>query len=125
LEDYTRGLLAQGNELYIIAGTFGKGEEGDNGKASSIANGKLAVPAALWKVIVVLPVGSDNVNRINSQTRVIAVWMPNTNAIGEQPWSGYRVSVDEVEKQTGYNLLSNIPESVQGLVESQSDMKAI
>jgi endonuclease G len=121
LEDYTRGLVAQGNELYIIAGTYGKGGEGDNGKATSIASGKLAVPAALWKVIVVLPVGSDDVNRINAQTRVIAVWMLNTNATGEQPWSGYRVSVDEVERQTGYNLLSNVPESVQQAVESRID----
>jgi endonuclease G len=44
-----------------------------------------------------------------------------TNATGEQPWSGYRVSVDEVEKQTGYNLLSNAPESVQKIVESPVD----
>ncbi|CAN5618044.1 hypothetical protein BH09BAC4_BH09BAC4_03090 [soil metagenome] len=35
---------------------------------------QLNVPAALWKVILVLPVGSDDVNRINAQTRVIAVW---------------------------------------------------
>jgi len=117
LEDYCRTLVAQGNELYIIAGAYGKGGEGDNGKATSIASGKLTVPAALWKVIVILPVGSDDVNRISAQTRVIAVWMPNTNTTGEQPWSSYRVSVDEVEKQTGYNLLSNVQERVQGAIE--------
>ncbi|AUD07517.1 DNA/RNA non-specific endonuclease [Spirosoma pollinicola] len=121
LEDYARTLVAQGNELYIIAGTAGKGGEGDNGKASSIASGKLSVPAALWKVIVVLPVGSDDVNRINAQTRVIAVWMPNSNATGEGAWGSYRVSVDEVEKQTGYNLLSNIPESMQRMIEARAD----
>ncbi|GAB4020144.1 hypothetical protein GCM10028808_60310 [Spirosoma migulaei] len=82
LEDYCRNLVVQGNELYIIAGTAGKGGECDSGKATTIASGKLTVPAALWKVIVVLPVGSDDVNRINAQTRVIAVWMPNTNATG-------------------------------------------
>ncbi|MCX6214663.1 DNA/RNA non-specific endonuclease [Spirosoma sp.] len=123
LEDYCRGLLAKENELYIIAGTWNKGGEGDNGKASNIANGKITVPAALWKVIVILPVGSDDVNRINAQTRVIAVWMPNTNAVGELPWSGYRVSVDEVEKQTGYNLLSNVKESIQKIVEKETDKK--
>lgn len=72
-------------------------------------------------MIVVLPVDLDDVNRINAQTRVIAVWMPNTNATGEQPWSGYRVSVDEIEKQTGYDLLSNVPESVQRVVETKMD----
>ncbi|GAB3539461.1 DNA/RNA non-specific endonuclease [Spirosoma fluminis] len=121
LEEYCRSLVAQGNELYIIAGTSGKGGEGDNGKTSSIANGKLTVPAALWKVIVVLPVGSDDVNRINAQTRVIAVWMPNTSAGGKQSWGNYRVSVDEVEKQTGYNLLSKVPEGLQQVVEAKID----
>lgn len=127
LEEYCRTLVTRGNELYIIAGTSGKGGEGDNGKATSIASGKLTIPAALWKVIVVLPVGSDDVNRINryagaAQTRVITVWMPNTNAAGEQPWAGYRVSVDEVEKQTGYDLLSNVPEDVQRIIETGVDI---
>lgn len=121
LEDYARTLMAQGNELYIIAGTWGQGGEGDNGKASNIASGKVTVPAALWKVIVVLPVGSDDVHRITAQTRVIAVWMPNTNATGEGAWGSYRVSVDEIERQTGYNLLSKVPESVQQAIESKID----
>jgi len=125
LEDYTRGLLAQGNEVYIIAGTYGKGGEGDNGKVSSIANGKLTVPAVLWKIVVVLPVGSGDVNRISAQTRVIAVWMPNTNTTGLQPWTQYRVSIDEVEKQTGYNFLSNVAESIQRVVEAKVDLEGI
>ena len=122
LEEHCRGLVGQGNELYIIAGTSGKGGEGDNGKASSIAGGKLTVPAALWKVIVVLPVGTGDVGRINAKTRVIAVWMPNTNAVGEQSWANYRVNVDEVERQTGYDLLSNVPEGVQQVLEVKVDM---
>jgi endonuclease G len=125
LEEYARSLVAQGNELYIIAGTAGKGGEGDNGRATTLASSRLAVPAALWKVIVVLPVGSDDVSRINVQTRVIAVWMPNTNAVGDLPWGGYRVSVDEIEKQTGYDLLSSIPESIQQVVEASTDKTAI
>ncbi|GAB3886595.1 hypothetical protein GCM10028825_16110 [Spirosoma agri] len=51
--------------------------------------------------------------------------MPNTDAVGEQPWSSYRVSVDEVEKLTGYDLLSNVPESVQRVIEARIDMKLI
>lgn len=125
LEDYCRNLVAQGNELYIIAGTAGKGGEGDNEKATTIASGKLTVPAAVWKVIVVLPVGLDDVKRISAQTRVIAVWMPNTNATGEGAWGSYRVNVDEVEKQTGYDLLSNVPESIQRIVEAGTDRNSI
>lgn len=121
LEDYCRNLITQGNELYIIAGIIGKGGEGDNGKASSLANGKLSVPASLWKVIGVLPVGSDDMNRINAQTRVIAVIIPNTNTAGQMSWGLFRTSVDEVEKQTGYNLLSEVPESVQRVIEMKVD----
>lgn len=121
LEEYARKLVGQGNELYIIAGTAGAGGEGDNGTANSIAAGRVRVPAALWKVIVVLPVGTDDVNRINAQTRVIAVWMPNTNAVGSQSWGNYRVSVDQIEQQTGYDLLSNVPQSVQRVVEASID----
>ena len=125
LEEYCRSLVEQGNELYIIAGTSGKGGEGDNGRVSSVAGGKLTVPAALWKVIVVLPVGIDDVNRINAQTRVIAVWMPNTDAVGEQSWANYRVSVDEIERQMGYDLLSNVPEGMQRVIEMVIDKTII
>ncbi|WP_245859872.1 DNA/RNA non-specific endonuclease [Spirosoma aerolatum] len=121
LEEYCRNLVTQGNELYIIAGTYGKGGEVDNGKVNSIASGKLTVPATLLKVIVVLPVGSDDVHRINAQTRVIAVWIGNTNTVGEQSWGLNRVSVDEVEKQTSYDLLSNVPASVQKAIEAKID----
>lgn len=121
LEGYTRKLIAEGNEAYITAGTFGKGGTGDNGTASTISGGKVTVPAAMWKVIVVLPVGSDDVSRISAQTRVIAVWIPNTNAAGEQPWSGYRVSVEELESRTGYDLLANVPDAVERVIEGQAD----
>jgi endonuclease G len=58
LEAYTQKLAADGNEVYIIAGTYGKGGIGDKGEVSTLADGKLTVPSALWKVIVVLPVGN-------------------------------------------------------------------
>lgn len=125
LEEYTRSLLTAGNECYIITGATGQGGTGDNGTASVLASGRLTVPAALWKVIVVLPVGSNDVQRIDAQTRVIAVWMPNTNAVGEGKWSDYRVSVDQIERGTGYNLLSNVPESVQKVIEVGIDQVKI
>lgn len=121
LEEYTRSLLTAGNECYIIAGATGQGGTGDNGTASTLAGGKLTVSAALWKVIVVLPIGGNDVQRVDAQTRVIAVWMPNTNTVGEGKWSDYRVSVDQIEQRTGYNLLSNVPESVQRVIEASTD----
>jgi endonuclease G len=121
LEEYTRSLLAAGNECYVIAGATGQGGTGDNGTASTLAGGKLTVPEAMWKVIVVLPVGGNDAQRINSQTRVIAVWMPNTNNVGEGKWSDYRTSVDQIEQRTGYDLLSNVPSDVQRVIEAETD----
>ncbi|WP_342664688.1 DNA/RNA non-specific endonuclease [Spirosoma spitsbergense] len=74
LEEYTRSILADGNECYVIAGTYGQGGSGDNGTLQTLAGGKLTVPSALWKVIVVLPVGSNDVQRVDTRTRIIAVW---------------------------------------------------
>ncbi|WP_375446043.1 DNA/RNA non-specific endonuclease [uncultured Fibrella sp.] len=121
LEDYTRSLLADGQECYIIAGCNGQGGTGNNGLVETLAGGKLVVPAALWKVIVILPVGSNDLQRIDNQTRVIAVWMPNTNAVGDERWADYRVSVDQIEQRTGYDLLSNVPTAVQRVVEAGAD----
>jgi endonuclease G len=125
LEEYTRSLLADGNECYVISGTYGKGGSGDNGTMQTLAAGKLTVPAALWKIIVVLSMGGNDVQRVNAQTRVIAVWMPNTNDTGDQKWSAFRVSVDEIEKMTGYDLLSNVPTSVQQVIEAGTDKTVI
>ena len=74
LESYSRTLVSQGNELYIISG--------GHGLQFFIANGHVAVPAQTWKVIIVLPVGSNDVSRVTTATRTIAVVMPNSGSIG-------------------------------------------
>lgn len=84
LEEYTRSLVAMGNEYYIISGASGQGGTGDNGDAKTLAAGKLTVPGAIWKVVVVLPVGNNDMQRVTAQTRVIAVWIPNTNETGDK-----------------------------------------
>ena len=54
-------------------------------------------------------------------TRFIAVFIPNTNSSGEKPWNDYRVSVDEIEQLTGYDLLANVPGAVEREIEAQAD----
>ncbi|GAB4044865.1 hypothetical protein GCM10028774_65690 [Spirosoma jeollabukense] len=62
LEYYARTLVVQGNKCYVVAGTAGKGDESDISEANCIVGGKLSVPTALWKVIVVLAVASNDIN---------------------------------------------------------------
>lgn len=121
LEAYARTLLSTGKELYIISGGYGIGGTGTNGTFNTINNGLITVPNRTWKVIVVLPVGSNDVNRVATNTRVIAVDMPNNQTVNSQPWGYYRTSVDAIEAATGYDILSNVPSAIQSVIESQID----
>lgn len=112
LESYSRTLVSQGNELYIISG--------GQGLQYFIANGHVAVPAQTWKVIIVLPVGSNDVSRVTTSTRTIAVVMPNSGSIGSD-WRAYRVSVDQVEAITGFDFFSNVSSGIQAVIEGQVD----
>jgi endonuclease G, mitochondrial len=120
LESYSRDLVRQGKELYIIAGGTGDGGIGKTGPATTIARGKVAVPKMTWKVIVVLDAPSV-MPVITSKTRVIAVMMPNEQGIKDMPWQNYRVSVDAVEAITGYDLLSTVPKRTQTALEKRVD----
>lgn len=122
LEDYGRILTQQGNEVYIIAGTIGQGGTGANGFARNIGrNNNITVPASLWKIIVVLPIGQNDVQRINENTRIIAVNIPNQNSVGTDSWKKYRVSVDELENLTGFDFLSNVSADIQAVIEARVD----
>jgi len=120
LENYCRTLVSAGNELYIIAGSYGRGGTGTNGAASTIDGGRVTVPSNCWKVVVVLPVGTSDASRITSSTRVIAINTPNTNSISTS-WGSYRTTVDAIENATGYNLLSAVSSTVQSSIESKVD----
>lgn len=122
LEAYSRKVAEAGNELYIIAGVCGKGGTGSNGgKTNTLDNGKVVVPESFWKVIVILPIGSNDITRIDAQTRVIAINVPNKESVGGTKWGDYRVNIDELENLTGYDFLSNVPSSIQKSLESRKD----
>lgn len=125
-EGYCRTLLNQGNELYIVSGGYGSGGTGSNGGITyTLSNGAIAVPSNIWKAVVVLPIGSDDVNRVSTSTRVIAIDVPNTQTASSQPWQAYRTSIDAIEAQTGLNLFSLINETTQATLEAQTDAVVI
>jgi endonuclease G len=120
LEDYTRDLVDQGQEVYVIMGNYGSGGTGSNGPARTISEGRVKVPKQIWKVLLILPAGEDDINRITSNTRIIAVDTPNSNGVLAD-WGLYRTTVDAIEKATGYNLFSEVPEQLQQVLEAQVD----
>jgi endonuclease G, mitochondrial len=121
LESYSRDLVEQGKELYIIAGSAGLGGIGERGKRNSVGNGNVTVPAAMWKVIVVLDRPGSALADITPSTRVIAVVMPNQQGIKENNWQQFRTTVDNVEALTGYNFLTKVSEPTQDILEARID----
>lgn len=121
LEDYCRTLVQSGSELYIISGAYGEGgTTTTGGLATSIDNGRVVVPANVWKVVVVLANGSNDLNRVNTSTRVISVVMPNNDNLNTD-WKTYRTSVDFIEQETGYDILSKVSTGIQNAIESRID----
>jgi len=98
----------------------GRGGTGSAGYQTTIASGRVTVPSNCWKVVVVLPTGSNDVSRVTSSTRVIAVNTPNNNSLNSA-WGGYRTTVDAIEVASGLDLLSALPMSVQNVVEARTD----
>ena len=120
LENYTRTLVTAGNEVYVVMGSYGIGGTGSAGTFNTINNGNVTVPNKIWKVIVVIPNGTNDLSRISSGTRVIAINTPNINTTNSD-WKTYRTSVDAIEAATGYDLLSNVSTTIQSTIEATVD----
>jgi endonuclease G len=111
LEVYSRHLVEKkGKELYIISGPSGMRGEGKAGRKNKIGNGKIVVPHSTWKVIMVLDADDtqSDLNRVNEETRLIAVIIPNDMGVDKTHWGQYRHSVSEVEELTGLTFFSKV-----------------
>jgi endonuclease G len=112
LESYCRDQVNKGNEVYVIMGNYGSGGTGSKGFAKTIGHGRVNVPAHIWKVVVIIPDGDNDVTRINTNTRVIAIDTPNDNNLSPN-WMNYVTTVAAIEKTTGVDLLSALPDDVE------------
>lgn len=112
-ENYCRTLATQGNEIYIVTGP--------QGTIGTIAAGRVAIPAVTWKVVLVIPNGTNDLSRINKGTRAFGIIVSNVPPINGNAWRTYRVTVDQVENLTGYNFFSNIPKITQEIIERRRD----
>lgn len=115
LEMYCRELVSKHRKrLYIISGPAGVGGTGKKGFRNTVPNGRVTVPAHCWKVIMVLPDDEgDDLAKVTSRTRLIAVIMPNSDN-AEHRWDRYRTSVKKVEQLTGYCFFDAVPADVIG-----------
>ena len=111
-ETYSREIVGQGNEVYVFAGVVGN--------IGTIAGGKIVVPATTWKVILVLPVGSNDLERVRRDTRAFGIVIPNQGSIVTN-WRNYRKTVREIEELTGYDFFNKVPKAIQEVIERRVD----
>jgi len=118
LEDKVRKpAAAQAKDAYVIAGaiwsaacathrerTAGDGCR-DIGK-SSVPAQRIAVPEATFKIIVFVDAGQPVTRAAGRE--IFAVVMPNVEQPPSTVWTAYLSSVEEIERRTGYDLLSAI-----------------
>ncbi len=114
-ETYCRTLAGQGNEIYIMSGP--------SGNIGTIAQGRVVVPAVTWKVVLVIPNGTNDLQRVSKSTRAFGIIVPNQPPLDiNAPWRNFRVTVDAVENLTGFDFLTAIPKNTQELIERKRDI---
>ncbi len=116
-ESYCRTLAGQGNEMYIYSGSIGS--LGTTNNAAQIT-----IPQYTWKVMVVLPNGNNDLQRINKYTRTVAILIPNFTGTGLQigdVWREWRTSVKHIEALTGYNFFSEVPINTRNIIKRRKD----
>ena len=129
LESYERELVMQGNELYIFAGGYGTGGIGNRGyfekiiinpKNDNDENKKytLNVPEFCWKIILVLSNDNDDLNRIDENTKIICVSMPNQMGIQKTgSWEQFECSVNYIEEITHFDFFELLDDDLEEFLE--------
>ncbi|HEX6747488.1 MAG TPA: DNA/RNA non-specific endonuclease [Longimicrobium sp.] len=123
-ENYLNDLArTSGKEIYVVAGGEYAATPG------TLKNeGKVAIPDYTWKIAVIMD-GGEGLADVHSvgDLQVIAVKMPNLTTTGtpassvgirNTPWQNYQVTVDQLEQETGYDFLSNLPNQIEILLEA-------
>lgn len=113
IETYERELVTKaGKDVYVVAG----GIFGAN--PSTIGRG-VAVPASSYRVTIVVEPGQGPLDATNA-TPVLAVEMPNDISAKGRRWAEFRVSVDDVERDTGYDYLAGLPDEIEAGLEARA-----
>ncbi len=123
MEGYIRTQVTAGNEVYTWMGNAGQGGIGLNGFATTVANGHVVVPAYVWRVVMVLPLGSNDLSRVDANTRVFAVLTPNIQTASglNGNWMTYICPISKIEQLTGLKFFPNVPTSIATVLKQKID----
>jgi endonuclease G len=112
MEQYERKLAERGKVVFLVAG-------GLFDDPAPTLHGGIAVPRASFKVLVSLEPGQD-ASTITRANRTYAVIMPNVATVGGTPWTRHLTTIDEVERQSGYDVLSAVAAAMQEGIEARA-----
>lgn len=131
LETFTRdNLVGTANEAFIYMGNMGVGGTNSSGVVNSLANGNVTVPAKVWKVILIIPKGTNDSARIRSTATIVTVNMPNNNSLyntsgaGKNAWRNYLTTVNALETEANaagiqLNLFRGLADSVKTVLKGK------
>lgn len=120
LENHLQTLAEKSNkECYIISGPYGKGGTDKNSEFKETIGPNIQVPAYVWKIAIVLDLGDNDHERINTDTEVIAIHTPNRQDCNGK-WYEYIVNVDYLESITGFDFFSNLSEELQAVLQAKT-----
>lgn len=112
LEEHARELARRpGARLFIVAG-------GIFDERPRTIRRKVAIPRANYKVIVALD-RNQSARDVTEETPIIAALMPNQRGAGARAWTDYLTSVDEIERLSGYDVLSRLPDPIEQVLEAR------
>lgn len=106
LENRERNWARRDSAIVIVAGPIY-----ENGDTKTIGNGVL-VPSAFFKILLAPYV---------EQPRAIGFVFPNMSAPGNM--QNYVMTVDDIEKLTGYDFFSSLPDDIENEVESKASFR--
>jgi endonuclease G len=111
LEDQCRSWMPKYDTLYVVTGallkTAGNNEEVTHMKDHS--NNQIAKPNYYYKVLL---------GKSGNTYKSIGFWFENKSYQSNKNFINYAKSVRDIEKLSGFNFFSNLPQSTQDEVES-------
>ena len=116
LEDAVRMEIPAGDTLYVVTGAvFEKHGTDENVRTIMNKNDSktLPVPNYYWKALMKVKRSGNAVVAAST----IGFWLPHDDLKGHS-YTEYAVSVDQIEKWTGFDLFPSIPDSLEPSAEA-------
>ena len=124
LENAVRSVASSYGEIYVVTGvTFNKPGENLTIKyatPSKDSSQKVPVPNYFYKLV--LKVKTNSSGTVTSAS-TIGFWFVHQN-YSDNDYEKYAVSVDQVEKWTGFDFFVNLPDAVESAAETNSSWAA-